>query len=342
MTRQQNLLGYDGRGKIMVLAAGSELLVHDGATEAPLWRAHLTAPIVATGLALDTVVAVDEAGTIHRFEATGGRTLGRTELGWTATGAAIAGDGAGVVLGGSSVAIAVQDRAVASLEVEAPSCAAFRSDHKKFAIGTERGSVILCDRERAAILRRVELGEPVTGICWSARGHWIATAGEGVYRIPADVTRSERLTTASGLAPSLPRCSPDGKCLAVRLDARTAIVLALHSRETLASVSYVDREICGLAFGPEPWLGVALEGGDGNKIHLVSSAVHRTDTHPGRLHRSWYLGVTLAGEARRPSVPVALVEPTAPAPSPISVRRVALGLGLLLAGVILWLAGAQS
>jgi hypothetical protein len=83
----------------------------------------------------------------------------------------------------------------------------------------------------------------------------------------------------------------------MRLGDKTALVLQYPSRETDATISYFDRDITDVCFGPDPWLGIGMNLGDGNKINLETGATHRTDTHPGRDHHSWALSVS-TGKAR--------------------------------------------
>ena len=95
-------------------------------------------------------------------------------------------------------------------------------------------------------------------------------------------------------------CAESGH-IAVRLGTTIALVLAWPSRETDATITYFDRAITDLCFGPDPWLGIGMDQGDGNKIDLETGATCRTDTHPGRDHHSWAVKVS-AGHAREAGV----------------------------------------
>jgi hypothetical protein len=60
-------------------------------------------------------------------------------------------------------------------------------------------------------------------------------------------------------------------------------------KHTSAQLRYHEREIAGIGFGPAPWFGVGLVGGDGNMVNWKTDMVYRTDPHPGRPMQRWTL-----------------------------------------------------
>jgi hypothetical protein len=125
-------------------------------------------------------------------------------------------------------------------------------------------------------------------VCWSALGFWLCAAGERVFRVePAGGSSSSLARTGSQQV----ACSADGGLIACQTALGEVKVLALPDCAVVGTVAYADRSVAGLAFGPDTWLGVGLDRGDGNKINLATGACHRTDTHPGRSHNSWALDV---------------------------------------------------
>src|SRR5208282_6839148 len=67
-------------------------------------------------------------------------------------------------------------------------------------------------------------------------------------------------------------------------------IWSLPQGERVGGIRY-QRALEGIAFGPDVWLGVGLDLGDGNKINLMTGACHRTDSHPGRAASSWEVAV---------------------------------------------------
>ena len=82
------------------------------------------------------------------------------------------------------------------------------------------------------------------------------------------------------------------RAIALAWDRNTVVSMAWPSKDTLGSLTYAERKVEGIDFGPWPWLGIALDLGDGNKHNLDRpEALHRSDTHPGRQHHSWLVVV---------------------------------------------------
>jgi pimeloyl-ACP methyl ester carboxylesterase len=60
---------YDRSGRILAIADGGELLVHDGPTEAPRWRQTCESAITALAAIADRVVTTDAAGRLALWDA---------------------------------------------------------------------------------------------------------------------------------------------------------------------------------------------------------------------------------------------------------------------------------
>jgi hypothetical protein len=184
----------------------------------------------------------------------------------------------------------------------------------------------------------VTLEGTISSVGWDPKGEWLASTGERVFRVARDGSSVARLTQASGYAPLVDAVSRDGSRVALRLNDSTLVVLALPSRDTVATIRYLDRRIVGLAFGPGNWLGVGMNLGDGNKIDLADGRVHRTDTHPGRQHHSWLLEVSVEPPqgARPASAPAAA--PATPVAPAVAARKLFRDAALLAAGIAIVIA----
>lgn len=287
------LFDYDSGGRSIVLAEDKELLVHDGDSEAPLWRKTLEGRLVGVASTGPGIVAVDDHGTLSIFAPDSGALLGRVETGQGARGMAAMADGLCAVIGRAGVRLADDEGVHRRLDAPNPSCVAWSPDGMLL-VGSRGGELtVFADGDEP--LQQEQLDEPIGAVAWHPGGFWAVAAGTGVWRL--DPAGLERITSGPDDMPigSL-ACAETGH-IAVRLGDTIALVLAWPSRETDATITYFDRSITDLCFGPHPWLGIGMDQGDGNKIHLETGATHRTDTHPGRDHHSWALKVS-AGHAR--------------------------------------------
>jgi hypothetical protein len=159
----------------------------------------------------------------------------------------------------------------------------------------------------------IQLEEPVTSLCFSPAGFWIATGGERVFRVAEDAASVEQITRAGGMTPDCVCASTDGSMFAARLSETVVIALALPSRDTAVQLVYMDRKIAGVAFGPERLLGVGLLAGDGNIVDITEKQLRRTDTFPGRTHNRWMVSTTIKPEVLPPAPPRAGLRNGSPA-----------------------------
>lgn len=287
------LFDYDPAGRSIVLTEGAELLVHDGATEGPLWRHTLACRLVGVASVDAAIIALDDQGTLTYFEPGTGAQIAQVHTGQGARGLAALPDGTCAIIDRSHATIADEEGVHRRLPVSDPTCVAFSPDGMLF-VGGKDGSVRVFTDEDTPFQQET-LEDAVGGAAWHPGGFWVVAAGTTVWRL--DPAGLERITGGPDDMPiGSVACGESGH-IALRLGDATALVLAYPSRETDATITYFDRTITDVCFGPDPWLGIGMNLGDGNKINLVSGATHRTDTHPGREHHSWALSVS-TGKAR--------------------------------------------
>jgi hypothetical protein len=343
-----NLFTYDRSGDVLAIGDGDEILAHSGADESPLWRATARATLVALGATSDTVFAVDADGRLSRWSARDGQPGATLELKGTPKGLAVAENGTCAAVLEAAVVLVKSGVVADTLAVPGALSAAFSDDGKKLAVGASDKIVrVFSLGEDAAAeegtkpLGQVDVGEPVRSLAWNAGGFWLATGGDRVLRVEADGSASSQVTRASGMTPDCLACSPDGSLIVLRLDPSTVVALAYPSRDTGATIQYIDKHAVGVAFGPPPFLGIGVTGGDGNKINLKTEAVHRTDTHPGRTHNRWMLSVAIdakslpkayagASAARKESAPAEAGEKKQGGMMPVAIGALVVILGIIL------------
>lgn len=291
---------FDKSGSVIVCADGAELLVYAGGDERPLWRKTAGAPLVAVGTAPGEVLSLDEAGRLERWEALRGAHLDGLEVGGRPHGLGVARDGTAVVALDGAVVVCERGRVVRRVALDGVACVAISDDGARLAAGTRGGGLHVFDARSGAEVGRAELGEPAAAVAWDVLGFFVVAAGERIFRVDADADGAAQLLRASGRRPEQLAVSADGGLLAWRSGRGEVDVAVLSSREVVGTVAY-QRAVAGLAFGPDVWLGVGLDGGDGNKINLTTGVYHRTDAHPGRPAATWALALSIDKDKIRQS-----------------------------------------
>lgn len=305
-----NLFAYDPIGSVLVVFDDKELLVHRGADEAPKWKHRVDGDLVGLGAGGDTVITLENTGKLTFWSGADGAVLETIALGKAATSLAVTRNGSKcAVVITDAVAIVCRDTAPLELAAAGATAAAWSRDGARLAVGDERGTVrILSAAGNEVGATRLE--EPVASLCFSPAGFWIATGGDRVFRVAEDGASVEQITRVGGMKPDCVCASTDGSMFAVRLSDNVMIALALPSRDTVVQLSYVERTIAGVAFGPDRLLGVGLAGGDGNIVDIQEKQLRRTDTFEGRPHNRWLVSTVIKPE----------VLPPAPAHAPEGLR----------------------
>jgi hypothetical protein len=277
---------YDRSGSVIVCADERELLAYSGADEHPMWRHPCDSPVVAVGTTVGEVVSLEAAGRLRRFEASSGAKLDGVELGAPARGLAVARDGTCAALLQDEVATVAGGKLGKRHATPGATLVAISDDGTLIAIGGSGGRVRILDARTGAENGTSSVTGELNSICWNVRGFWLLIAGDQVFRVGAgggDATPVFKLP--AGQLANL-ASSADGGLLACQLGAHEVQVFALPQVEAVAKAVYT-RPVEGIEFGPDVWLGIGLDQGDGNKINLGTGACHRTDTHPGRAHHAW-------------------------------------------------------
>jgi WD40 repeat protein len=316
------LFDYEPDGRVLVCTEDNELIVHDGGDESPLWLHRFDAPLVGAAARGDEVIAAASDGALTTFEATSGTVRRNPTFDVEPRGLAVGPTTQDVALLAAEEVLLVQQGVTRSLEVARPTCAAFSPDGQLLAVGDADGLIWLLRLPGGELIRRLRCEAAIEDICPGPGGCWLAAVEDRVLLVEPDVSDGRRMT---GLKDSVIRgvaMRTDERLLALRVDEALAIVLAYPSLDTAASIEYVDKQVTTVAFGPHPWFGVGLSQGDGNKINLLTKAVHRTDTHPERQHHSWMLYTGVEPEVTQGAMAAPLPagraspQPTTGAPPP--------------------------
>lgn len=337
------LFDYEPDGRVLVCTEDNELIVHDGGDESPLWLHRFDAAVVGAAARGDEVIAVSADGTLAAFEASSGTVRRNPTFDVEPRGLAVGRSTQEVAVLAAEQVLLVQQGATRSLEVGRPTGAAFSRDGQVLAVGDADGLIWLLRLPGGELIRRLRCEAPVEDISVGPGGCWLAAVEDRVLLVEPDASDGRRMT---GLKDSTIRgvaMRADERLLALRVDETLAVVLAYPSLDTAASIQYADKQVTAVAFGPHPWFGVGLSEGDGNKINLLTKAVHRTDTHPERQHHSWMLFTGVEPEITQSAMaapaPAAgpSPQPTTGAPPPPAPRPAGLSKTIIaaLAGLVI-------
>ena len=298
-----NLFAYDPIGSVLVIGDDHEVLVHRGADEAPKWRHRIDGDLVGLGAGGDTVITLENKGKLIFWSGADGAVQETIALGKEATSLAVTRNGSKcAVVVPDAILIVCRDTAPVELPASGATAAAWSRDGARLAVGDADGTVrVLSAAGEAVGATRIAEAEPVTSLCFSPAGFWIATGGDRVFRVAEDGSGVEQITRAEGMTPDCACASTDGSMLAVRLSDTVVIALAYPSRETAVQLSYMERTIAGVAFGPDRLLGVGLVGGDGNIVDVQEKQLRRTDTFDGRTHNRWLVSTVIKPEVLPPA-----------------------------------------
>jgi len=304
------MIAFDTRNTVFAMNEGPELLVHDGESEGPLWRKTLDGEIVGVGADSEHVTAITSKGTVATFPSRSGADMQSAALGGDARFAVVGGGKRRVVAALAEKVVALEGNIPRTITEGTASAIAIAADDTVL-VAVVNAFVVIAPDGKATTTEH-SLG-PVAAVAWHPENFWLVACPKKVYRfngsgepvhvtsMPAELTL--KLIAATKQAFSVGYDSSEGMGVAT---------LAWPSKDTLATLDYPERKVCGLSFGPWPWLAIALDLGDANKQNVLEpQRLHRSDTHPGRDHHSWLVAV---GGSSKTAAPKPAPKAAAPAP----------------------------
>ncbi|WP_143141185.1 hypothetical protein [Nannocystis exedens] len=328
------MIAFDSTGRNLVLADDAELLVHDGPSEGPRWRRDCKSPLIAVGATPDAVISVDEDGQAVWHDPLRDVQRATAEAGDLARAAAISPAG--------HVLVATSEGAV-ELTPSGPGRRHAWPDATVVAWGVGGQLLVADERGKVGVfgpgglVQEHQIEAPPVAAAWNPRGFWVVATARKLLRLEGGAVH--HLTGGPADMPiRAVACSLSGDAIAMVLGNSLALVLSWPGRDNIGQLRYLDRLVDGVQFGPEPWLAVGLDGGDGNKFDLSNGNLHRTDTHPGREHRHWMVQVSVhpPEPAAAPTAAPARPQPAADAqPAAKPSRSIGSILGLVAVAVVI-------
>ena len=289
------MIAYDARNTVFAMNEGSELLVHDGESEGPLWRKTLDGEIVGVGAGETSVTAITATGTVATFPARTGSDMQSATLGGMTRFAVVGTGKRRVVAALADSVVALEGTLPRTLVTGTASALAIASDDTVLVAIVNAFVVVAPDG--TSTTTEHALG-PVVAVTRHPEGFWMIATAKKVYRwsgsgqpthvtnMPSELTLTHIAATNQAFSVAYRSSEGDG-----------VATLDWPAKDTLATLSYPERKVCGLSFGPWPWLAIALDLGDANKQNVLDpQRLHRSDTHSGREHHSWLVAVGGSGK----------------------------------------------
>ncbi len=308
---------YDADGALLVCGDGPEVIGYHGETEAPLFRFVHDAPVLSLQVGGGAVWLLDASARLL-WLSLDGALLGQVQLEPGARALAPVRNGRSLALYDALAVVLTRDGPGGRVLHPRLSAAALDASGSAVLVGDLDGKLARYQLDGTRVTS-LALGGPIASVA-TAPGCFFAATGARVVRGDEQLKWAETFVTVSGEQVEQLATQDSKRLVAARMKGNKVMVLSA-AREVLASGSWLDKQVGELSFGPLPWFGVGLDGGDGNKVNLITGMIHRTDTHPERTHHRWMLSFG-AKDGNQPLLerePPQLVPPaSAPAAAPIA------------------------
>jgi (2Fe-2S) ferredoxin len=275
---------YPPSGAMIVCGDGPELLVYSGNDDSPMWKQFTDGILVGVGATPDRVFTADTDGRVVTWRAIDGRKLEETTVDGGATGLATTADGFLAVLGTDRVTLTDPRGGGSSVPAPGVTVAAF-GPNRALGIGTKDGAFQAVDGNTGRAWGSCNVGAPVTGVAWRQPGQWLVAAGQQVFLVSGDGKAVQLAIPVGGPTGAL-ACSQDGAISAVVAGRQKIVVLEHHQNKPVGQILF-QRDVNGLGFGPDEWLGMGLDNAEANRVDLVTGKICKTEAHHGRAPGRW-------------------------------------------------------
>lgn len=278
---------YDDRGRAYFAADGPELYAYSGVDDSPLWKDFAQGILVGLAISGDQVFGVDTDGRLVQWRLFDGAVARVTEHGVSCRAIATDPHGACALLTDYGVRVVAANGSYVDVNVPEASCVGRDASGGRVLVGTLQGSVLWVDPSSGQVLGQLHVGGPVRSIAWSSQGTWVVGAGSTLCSVSADGLEA----SVTGIVPvgggiRDVSVSADGWLYAVIVDDTSVALFAVVGGEQLARVEYT-RNVGQIAFGPDTWLGIALEYADTNRVELGTGRLTRNSPGLGRSSDPW-------------------------------------------------------
>jgi len=263
-------------------SSGASLIICSSHDSADPFQVNMTGEVRGIRHLANTVLCVDSTGLLAAIDGDNGEVLWSVQTGVEATRLVCEPRGSWAVMHDGGIVRGQILQVESHDEVAGVRDIAF--DHAGGFAWLTGDALVYGDGQRVAIPNNPN------SLCWSALGWWLVATDVGLYRLrPGESEPLLFLKMSNGEKRRI-ACSADGRVCAFLYDASTVCVFGVEIDINCGAIQYPSgREVCELDFGPHYWLGLGLGEGDGNKVNLLTGAIHRTDPPPGQAPNRWLI-----------------------------------------------------
>lgn len=266
-------------------ADGPELLAYSAVDGEPLWKVFAGNIIVSMGANDKLVFVLDVDGRLQTYRLIDGLPMDPGELGPGAHGLTVDKTGAWGAIREDQVVL-YGPWGLREVPLAEPSVVGFGEGATRAGMGSRTGQFYAVDPMSGVAWGTVDLGVPIVGVAWNAKGFWVVAGGTRLFEVAADGTEILQ-TIELGREPTRIAISPEGQIVAWLAGMREIHLVDLGTQQRIGGISYRHRTVGGMCFADSAILGVGLDDGDANRFELLTGDVGRTGQHRGKAFSQW-------------------------------------------------------
>lgn len=294
---------YDRTGAVAVCADGPELICYSGANDAPIWKQFVDGILVGVATTSTEVVSCDTDGHLIWWRKLDGSKMRESDLDMPVNALVTGPNDTVCAVGPKGVALITSKGDFNILEYDGTVSAAFGPPNI-LAIAFDNGAIEVRDIESGNEVGTIEVDAKIHSAAWSNLGFFLFTAGSQLHLVnqqdvpapppPPDIDPKDYKPPPAdkrwALAQSIELGGPtthvtasnDGILASVVVSALEVNVLELHNKALVGKVT-MGREVTGLCFGQQNWLGIGLDDAGCNRVDLITGKTTKAQPGLGRM-----------------------------------------------------------
>jgi len=287
-------------GTLLVCGDGPELMVYTGPEPKPLWQHFCNDLIAFVGVVAGDVLCVETSGAWSLRDAAQGRSLREGQIDGPIHELIFAG---GPTWGFFNEHGIYRVESTGRTLVEEPGIvqACLDSSGNLLCVGRAGGELAIVDATHGEVMGRLEVGDEIACVGWSALGHWIVVTSNELMIADATATQIvAKMGLPNGVVTSM-ACSRDGSIVALASVAQTIELITLPDLVCAGSVTF-GRDLGPVVMLSGNRLAVGLEDGEVTVVEWMTQKVLNSHAHHGRSKTFWKVEPKLKVAALRGAI----------------------------------------